>query len=117
MNLSKMILTKNIFSAKEKQTDKKITVTLSLHEENGKEYLVLTTADEGPGFDMSVLEGPDQGETYKFNGRGIKITRRFVDSIFYNKTGNEATVIKQITGGSHGSEDDRCFGNISTGPY
>jgi CheY-like chemotaxis protein len=102
---------------KEKKTDKKITVTLSLHEENGKEFLVLTIADEGPGFDMSVLQWPDQADAYKFTGRGIKITRRFVDTIFYNRKGNEVTVIKQITGGSHGSEDDRCFGNINTGPY
>src|SRR5208283_3669120 len=86
---------------KEKETDKKISVTLSLHEENGKEFLVLTIADEGPGFEMSILKEPGSTDSRQLNTRGIKITQRLADGIYYNKKGNETKLIKEITGGNY----------------
>src|SRR5208283_6111528 len=82
----------------EKDLAKKIIITLSLHEVNGKDYLMLTVADEGKGFDTSPLRelAPD---FCSLNGRGIQMAQCSTDELFYNRAGNEVTLLKRMTRG------------------
>lgn len=80
----------------ENEVNKKITIVLSLFTDEGKEFLMLRVADEGRGFDTnSLIE--NSSEDQRLNGRGIKIAQSFVDELYYNKTGNEVTLIRQLT--------------------
>ncbi len=79
----------------ERETSKRITITLSLAEQDGEELLLLSVADEGPGFDTLLLQETDF-DSHRLNGRGIRIARCLSDELFYNKKGNEVTVLKKI---------------------
>lgn len=51
--------------------------------------------DEGPGFDPESLPDPtDPGNIEKASGRGLLLMHTFMDSIEFNKLGNEVTMIK-----------------------
>lgn len=95
-NLIKKDTYEEYLLAAEKTVTKKITVTLSLYGEDGREHLIFGVRDEGAGFDTTLLKRMPY-EPKWFNGRGIKIAQNFMDGIYYNEKGNEAFLIKQIT--------------------
>jgi CheY-like chemotaxis protein len=52
--------------------------------------------DEGPGFDPASLPDPTDPENLEnASGRGLLLMRTFMDSVEYNKRGNEVTMIKR----------------------
>jgi anti-sigma regulatory factor (Ser/Thr protein kinase) len=52
--------------------------------------------DEGPGFDPRSLPDPTLPENIeKPCGRGLLLMRTFMDSVAFNSTGNEVTMIKR----------------------
>lgn len=83
-------------STVEKTVTKSIAATLSLYEEDKREYLKLMVRDEGSGFDALIMKELSY-QPKLFNGRGIKIAQNFMDEVYYNMKGNEAFLIKQVT--------------------
>ncbi len=79
----------------QKDNDRKIRVNVSVCGDNLKEFLVIRVCDEGKGFDAALLH---EGflDASLLNGRGISIAKSFVDEIYYNKAGNEVTLIRQL---------------------
>lgn len=58
-----------------------------------------TIRDEGPGFDPSTIPDPtDPSNLYRPYGRGLLLMQTFMDSVKFNETGNEVTLIKQRSG-------------------
>ncbi|MFT3769883.1 MAG: response regulator [Minicystis sp.] len=54
-------------------------------------------ADEGPGFDPSVLPDPtDPAQLERVSGRGLLLIRTFMDEVAHNERGNEITMIKRL---------------------
>ncbi|MBF0507273.1 MAG: SpoIIE family protein phosphatase [Nitrospirae bacterium] len=84
----------------EKDIAKKIDITLSLHELNGNDYLMLTVTDEGKGFDTSPLRELVPNFC-SVNGRGIQMAQCSTDELFYNRVGNEVTLLKRISTSVH----------------
>lgn len=75
--------------------DRRVTI---FYENTPKAFLI-RIADEGEGFDHSALPDPTQmGEIP--HGRGILISRVFMDEVRYNETGNEVTLVKLKKNGS-----------------
>ena len=73
--------------------DKKIIVNF----EYDKEKIKVIIKDEGKGFDHTKLPDPTHPENiYNFHGRGIFITRSFMDEVKFNEKGNEVTLIKYL---------------------
>lgn len=81
----------------EKDSSRKINITLSLNEISGNEYLMLTVADEGEGFDTSILSKcRTECDFLSLNGCGVQMARCLTDELFYNRAGNEVTILKRI---------------------
>lgn len=76
-------------------SDKKITVELGIRELFGKRYAIIKISDEGSGFDPHSLKiwMCDKDQT---DGKGVKITRRIIDEIYYSADGREATIIRVL---------------------
>lgn len=54
-------------------------------------------ADEGAGFDWRALPDPtDPDNILRDNGRGVLMARLSVDSLEYNATGNQVTIVKNL---------------------
>ncbi len=71
---------------------RKVYLGLSL-----KEDFTVTIRDEGPGFDISSLPSPyDPGFVERPCGRGVVLMRSFMDSIRFNESGNQVTMVKRI---------------------
>lgn len=52
-------------------------------------------ADEGPGFDITKLPDPtDPKNIDRPSGRGVLLMRTFMNSVRYNATGNQVTLVK-----------------------
>ena len=86
----------------EKVITRKIVITLSMHELNGNYYLMLTVTDEGEGFDTALLgKNKRECDTLAVNGRGIQIAQCLTDELFYNRVGNEVTLLKRISTSVH----------------
>ncbi|MBV9123921.1 MAG: response regulator [Planctomycetes bacterium] len=57
---------------------------------------VYVVRDEGPGLDLSKLpDPPGPVNLEKVSGRGLVLMRTFMDEVWYNRTGNELTLIKR----------------------
>ena len=55
--------------------------------------------DEGPGFDVSILDRPIDPESMLMaSGRGLLLIRTFMDIVAFNATGNEITMVKKCQG-------------------
>lgn len=53
--------------------------------------------DEGRGFDWRAFPDPgDASHMMDANGRGISVTRLFMDEVIYNDKGNEVTIIRYL---------------------
>ena len=52
--------------------------------------------DQGPGFDVAALPDPtDPANMERASGRGLLLIRTFMDSVTYNASGNEITMVKR----------------------
>ena len=59
-------------------------------------------ADEGPGFDPSLLPDPtDPANLECIGGRGLLLIRTFMDDVRFNAAGNRITLIKNRDVKSH----------------
>jgi CheY-like chemotaxis protein len=58
--------------------------------------VTITIRDDGPGFDPQEVPDPTDPEMLeRASGRGMLLMRTFMDSIEYNESGNEVTMIKR----------------------
>ncbi|HUZ92874.1 MAG TPA: ATP-binding protein [Candidatus Paceibacterota bacterium] len=58
----------------------------------------MTVKDEGEGFSWRKLPDPgDPEHVLRTSGRGIVITRNFMDSVEFNESGNEITLMKRFS--------------------
>jgi diguanylate cyclase (GGDEF)-like protein/PAS domain S-box-containing protein len=74
--------------------DRRITVLIS-HDADCSRFVV---RDEGPGFDTSRAARPIEPEDLlRSSGRGLLLMKSFMDSVVFNETGNEVTLIKRRT--------------------
>jgi len=56
---------------------------------------VISIADDGPGFDPSILPDPtDPRNISRPHGRGVMLMRTFMDKVVFNSVGNEVTLTK-----------------------
>src|SRR3989344_9060820 len=81
--------------AKEEQTvnptDKKVYVDVEI--DAGK--ISVTIRDEGKGFNWGEIPDPKVGDArFKPKGRGVMFMKSFFDSVTYNESGNEVTMVK-----------------------
>lgn len=66
-----------------------------------RDRVVISIRDEGMGFDWRSLPDPRDPECLlEEHGRGVFMARLSVDSLQYNKSGNEVTVVKLFEAGS-----------------
>jgi CheY-like chemotaxis protein len=74
--------------------DRRVRVTALLRRTEVR-YLI---ADEGPGFDPSVLPDPtDITQLERVSGRGLLLIRTFMDVVRHNERGNEITMVKHLS--------------------
>jgi anti-sigma regulatory factor (Ser/Thr protein kinase) len=63
------------------------------------EELACVIRDEGPGFDPTVVRDPTDPENLeRVSGRGLYLIWTFMDRVRHNESGNEITLVKQLTG-------------------
>jgi DNA-binding response OmpR family regulator len=66
-----------------------------IHYEISRNSVKYIVRDEGAGFDYSSLPDPTMSENLlKESGRGIMIIMNFMDEVFWNKRGNEITIVR-----------------------
>ena len=71
--------------------NRRVYVTASVTQEQAT-YVI---RDEGFGFDPSTIPDPtDASNLYRPYGRGLLLMQTFMDTVLFNETGNEATLIK-----------------------
>ncbi len=70
--------------------DRKINVDISLDRESVR----CVVRDEGPGFDPTLVADTLGSESAHEGGRGIILMHTIMDSIHYNKKGNEVTLVR-----------------------
>lgn len=62
-----------------------------------REEALFRIRDEGPGFDPASLPDPtDPANLERASGRGVMLMRTFMESVVYNDTGNEVTMVKSL---------------------
>lgn len=94
-NLIKMAIHEMIINAIEHgnqfASDKKVTTEISIADN----YCRVVIIDEGPGFDYkSCLNKDLYSQENQERGRGIAMTKKIVDGIFYNQAGNKVCLVK-----------------------
>jgi len=75
---------------KSQETKKHIKVCFKILKLN-KKFLVLKVSDEGKGFKKQIKK-----EDAIFNGRGILMSEKYSDALFYNEKGNVVVFIKEL---------------------
>jgi CheY-like chemotaxis protein len=57
----------------------------------------ITIRDEGPGFDVNQVSGPESSpeQLISGEGRGLVLIRTFMDEVQFNHAGNEITLVKR----------------------
>ncbi len=75
------------------KADPSKNIYITLKAEGNKAYIKVR--DEGPGFDhQEVLNRPmEEDDLLSVRGRGLKIVRYYAERIFFNREGNEATLV------------------------
>lgn len=77
------------------ESEKQIHVRVGLKEMFGKRYVYIRIMDEGTGFDPHSLKiwmyDKDQND-----GKGVKISRRIIDELYYSVDGREAIIIRVL---------------------
>lgn len=76
-------------------SDKMIHFRAGIRELFGKKFVFIRIKDEGAGFNPHILKtwmyDKDQND-----GKGVKISRRIIDEIYYSKDGREAIIIRVL---------------------
>lgn len=80
--------------------EKKVRVSVKIFNHKSDEIVSVQVSDQGNGFDAAnYLKYMGFNKNYsKLNGRGILLTENLNDGIYFNKKGNEVTLIKVIEG-------------------
>jgi anti-sigma regulatory factor (Ser/Thr protein kinase) len=72
--------------------DRRIEVHARLDRHEAR-YIV---RDEGPGFDISIVDRPiDPEDLMRIGGRGITIIRAYMDDVIFKAPGNQITMVKR----------------------
>lgn len=72
---------------------------IQVHARLTREQATFVIGDQGPGFDISVLDRPIDPECLlQCHGRGLLLIRTFMDEVRHNSTGNEVTLVKRMVG-------------------
>ncbi|MDQ1263973.1 MAG: two-component system, HptB-dependent secretion and biofilm response regulator [Campylobacterota bacterium] len=79
----------------EKNCTKKIVVNVSYIEYFENSYVVTQIVDEGSGFDTQILSNIFK-KSGSFNGRGVFISKKLSQGIYYNKTGNSVIFFYKV---------------------
>ncbi len=59
-----------------------------------REAATYVIRDDGPGFDVSILDRPvDPESLMRIGGRGLLLIRTFMDEVAYNDAGNQVTLV------------------------
>lgn len=61
-----------------------------------EDQLRLTVQDDGPGFDWHSLLENEVVDSLQENGRGIQMYRFYADSIEFNPSGNQVTLVRRF---------------------
>jgi DNA-binding response OmpR family regulator len=77
------------------QTGDNGTKRITLSSRLTAEELVVTIADQGPGFDWKALPAVSAESFLRYNGRGVLLTRIYFDEVRYNDRGNEVTLTRR----------------------
>ncbi|WP_239551295.1 ATP-binding protein [Halanaerobacter jeridensis] len=93
------ILTNAIEHGNQRKADKKVEIEVEVT----TKYIKIVITDEGSGFDWQQVVNQEfdlerdlcNGEC---RGRGIKITNKAYDEIWYNEQGNQACLYKLLNG-------------------
>jgi DNA-binding response OmpR family regulator len=71
---------------------------IHVHVKQTPDQWQFTIRDEGPGFDPSSVPDPTLPENMEcVSGRGMLLMHSFMDQILYNETGNQVTLVKELT--------------------
>jgi CheY-like chemotaxis protein/anti-sigma regulatory factor (Ser/Thr protein kinase) len=71
--------------------------TVGVQAKVSPEEAVFIIRDQGPGFDPNNLPDPTDPENLeKASGRGLLLMRTFMDSVEFNRAGNEVIMIKRL---------------------
>jgi diguanylate cyclase (GGDEF)-like protein/PAS domain S-box-containing protein len=77
--------------------DRRVRVVIS-HDSDQSRFVI---RDDGPGFDTSGVDRPLEPEDLlRASGRGILLMKAFMDSVTFNRAGNEVTLVKRRHGES-----------------
>lgn len=69
---------------------------ITVHCRFDPEAVAVTIADEGPGFDPSLLPDPRDPENLERpSGRGLLLMKTFLDEVEYNAKGNQVRLLKR----------------------
>lgn len=70
--------------------------TVEIHSEINREGVVYEIVDQGPGFDIAILNRPiDPEDLMRVGGRGLLLIRTFMDQMIHNESGNRVRLIKR----------------------
>lgn len=70
--------------------------TVEIHSEINREVVEYEIVDQGPGFDVAILDRPiDPEDLMRVGGRGLLLIRTFMDQMIHNETGNRVRLIKR----------------------
>jgi len=76
-------------------SEKKIKTTIGIQHLWDKTAIVIRIEDEGTGFNPHILK-TWMYDKEKSDGKGIKISRRITDEIYYAKGGRESIIIRVL---------------------
>jgi len=94
----KLLNEDNYFSTleeRQKDCNKKITVSVDTITYNSSKYIITTIRDEGEGFDTQILSKIFRDKK-NFNGRGVYISRQSSLGIYYNSSGNTVLFLHKL---------------------
>ena len=94
----KLLNEDNYFSTleeRQKDCNKKITVSVDTITYNSSKYIITTIRDEGEGFDTQILSKIFRDKK-NFNGRGVYVSRQSSLGIYYNSTGNTVLFLHKL---------------------
>lgn len=77
------------------ESEKNIYVDIGIKDLLGKKYLFIRIKDEGDGFNPHALK-TWMYDKDQIDGKGVKISRRIIDEIYYSADGREATIIRVL---------------------
>jgi hypothetical protein len=74
---------------------KEIEIKLSYYQGGDRKFLMTQITDSGEGFDTLILRNKLLGKD-RFHGRGIVMTKNYVDGLYYNMRSNSVLMTKNI---------------------